>query len=251
MHLKPSRIKVVLLLAGTAALMVTAAQSQQAGRDSSGFMEDYSILEPTRGEGPDLIYAPPGIEKQVAGYTKIMIDQPWIFLAPDSPHKGIKPDEAKALADGFREILTKSFAQHYEVVEEPGERVLYLRVGLTGLYLKRKVKFYNFTPVGAASLGLKTVLIDNVAKKFSLIEVAVEAEFYDSKTQKLLGAGVEYMGQAKDKDAGIQKDPTSWKELQAFLGHMSNRLDCRLSNSRLPEAERRDCYADEGEKKKG
>ena len=251
MRLRLSRIKVVLLLAGTAAVVVTAAQSQQAGRDSSGFMEDYSILEPTAGGGPDLIYAPPGIEKQVAGYTKIMIDQPEIFLALDSPHKGMKPDQAKALADGFRELLSKSFAQHYEVVEEPGQGVLYLRVGLTGLHMKRKVKFYNFTPVGAVSLGLKTALVDNVAKKFSLIEAAVEIEFYDSKTQKLLGAGVEYMGRAKDKDAGIKKDPTSWKELQAFLGQMSNRLDCRLSNSRLPEAERRDCYADEGKKKKG
>ena len=84
-----------------------------------------------------------------------------------------------------------------------------------------------------------------------MIEVAVEAELYDSKTHKLLAAGVEHMGHAKDKAAGIKKDPTSWKELREFLGLMADRLGCRLGNARLPEAERRDCYADEDEKKKG
>ena len=225
-------------------LLSSPVWSAQAAQDPSGFMEDYSLLQPVAGEGPDLIYLPPGSEKKLSGYTKIMIDQPEILMAPNSPYKGMKPDQAKALADGFREALHESFAKDYEVVEEPGEDVLYLRVGLTNLFLKRKVKWYNFTPVGAVSLGVKTAAIDNVAKKFSLIEAVVEAEFYDSKTKDLLAAGVEHMGQAKDKQAGVKKDATSWKELKAELTDMGDHVHCRLENARLPEANGKDCYVD-------
>ncbi len=245
---KLSWIKVAVLFACAAALVVTTAQSQQAGREFSGFMEDYSILVPAQGEGQDLVYSSPSVGEKLTGYTKIMIDQPELIVAPDSPYKGMKPDQAKVLADGFRETLTESFAKHYEVVEEPGEGVLYLRIGLTDLFLKRKVKFYNYTPMGMVGLGLKTAFVDSVAKKFSLIELTVEAELYDSKTQKLFGAGLEYIGQAKDKDAGVKKDPTSCKEVQVYLQHSANRLDCRISNAQLPEAERRNCFADEKKK---
>ena len=93
MRSRLSGITVVLLFAGAIAFVVTTAWSQQAEREYSGFMEDYSILHSTKSEGPDLIYLPPGVEEHLAGYTKIMIDQPEIFLAPDSPHKGMKPDQ--------------------------------------------------------------------------------------------------------------------------------------------------------------
>ena len=242
MEIKYGRL--VLLVIGMIALLPWTAWSAQAAEDPSGFMEDYSLLQPVKGPGPDLLYLPPGIEEKLSGYTKIMIDQPEILLASDSPYRGVKPDEAKALADGFRETLQESFAEQYEVVEEPGEDVLYLRVGLTNLYLKRHVKWYNFTPIGALSLGVKSAFVENVAKKFSLIEVAVEVEFYDSKTNDLLTAGVENMGQAKDKKAGIKQDETSWKELTAYLGEAGDLVHCRLQNAKLPEANRTDCYAD-------
>ncbi len=49
-----------------------------------------------------------------------MIDQPEIFIHPDSKYKGMKPDDMKALADGFREILIDEIKKRdIRVVEEP------------------------------------------------------------------------------------------------------------------------------------
>jgi hypothetical protein len=40
---------------------------------------------------------------RLAKLDSVMIDQPEIFVSPDSKYKGLKPDDAKALADAIQE----------------------------------------------------------------------------------------------------------------------------------------------------
>ena len=72
--------------------------------DDSGFLSDYSQLKPIAGTEIRL-YTAPGAYTEVKKYTAVMIDQPEIVIADDSKYKGIKPDDAKLIADNMRKAL--------------------------------------------------------------------------------------------------------------------------------------------------
>jgi len=210
----------------------------------SGFLSDYSEFAPPPGENiVDLIWLAPDLRTRLQGYDSIMVDQPEIFLHADSPYTGFKPDDMKAIADGFRDAVAQELGTTYAVVEAPGEKVLYLRIAATNLYVKRKWSKnpLNYTPVGFVKTAVKKKFTKDLDKKLSLVELGVEAELLDSTTGERLAAAVERMGTRKDKQTGQKKDPTSWTELEWAMSECGRRMRCRLDNARRLEAERIDC----------
>jgi len=136
-------------------------------------LDQMNIVREEEG-GIDLIYKPPGLYERLAKYDKIMIDQPEIWIDPDSKYRGTKPDNIKAIADLLRENLTaKVIDRGYEVVDEPGPGVLYIRTAMTDLYLKKKKRgILAYTPAGAvAKLGVDA--IRDMMKKIDIIEAAI------------------------------------------------------------------------------
>src|SRR5687767_5226966 len=61
--------------------------------NDSSFLRDYSKLEPAQDNPFEELYLAPDAMKRSTQYTAVMIDQPEIFLHPDSKYQGIKPDE--------------------------------------------------------------------------------------------------------------------------------------------------------------
>ena len=136
-----------------------------ATAEESGFLEDYSILGATGEYGAANMYVADGAIERMIDYSKIMIDQPWIFLDPDSKSKGMKPDTMTTIAETLRSALSEVISEQYEVVEEPGEGVLYFRWAITNLYLQKpKRNILTFTPVGALAHAAKSGLSDFVDK---------------------------------------------------------------------------------------
>jgi hypothetical protein len=181
--------------------------------------------------------------KEIANYDGIMIDQPEIFVDKESKYQGMKPDDMKVLADTFREILIEEVKDDIAVVEKSGPRVLYLRLGLTGLYLKRKWSKnpLAYTPVGVVAHGVKRAVTKDLSKKVSLVEANLEWELMDSVTGEVLGAVVEQRGARKDKSRKQKADPTSWDEMSDLFHEAGARTACRLSNARRSEEEWVDC----------
>ncbi len=103
----------------------------------SDFLTDYSRLKKSSDEYMDYKYLAPGVER-MTNYSAVMIDQPEIFIAPNSKYKGMKPDDMKALADAFRSAMAQALAGTYMVVDQPGPNVLYLRFAISNLQLKKK-----------------------------------------------------------------------------------------------------------------
>ena len=146
------------IIVSVAALLClpTAFAAQGTFPVEEGFLsvglDQLNIVREEEG-GIDLLYRPPGIYERLVNYDKIMVDQPEIWIDPDSKYRGTKPDNIKAIADLMRENLTaKVIDRGYEVVDEPGPDVLYLRVAMTDLYLKKKRRgVLGYTPVGAVA----------------------------------------------------------------------------------------------------
>ncbi|MET0660826.1 MAG: hypothetical protein ABW110_22015, partial [Steroidobacteraceae bacterium] len=83
----------------------TGPTSQQEPAPEESFLTDYSNLKPSPDNPFDEMYVAPDALKRAAQYTAVMVDQPELFIHPDSKYKGIKPDDMKIIADTLREKI--------------------------------------------------------------------------------------------------------------------------------------------------
>ena len=209
--------------------------------EESGFLDDYSILGPPGEYGDARMYVAEGAPERMANYSKIMIDQPWIFVDPESESKGMKPDTMVTIAETLRSAVSDAISESYEVVEEQGEGVIYFRWAVTNLYLQKpKRKLRSFTPVGALAHAAKSGMSDFVNKN-TLVDLRLEAELYDSVTGEVFIAMAIDRGQRKDKATKTSEDPASWDELFAIGTALGQRWVCRVNNTRIDESKRVDC----------
>jgi hypothetical protein len=203
----------------------------------SGFLSDYSHLKSSSDKYMDYKYLVSGAPNKIAKYSAIMIDQPEIFISPDSKYKGMKPDDMKELADLFRGAMARSLSEGYMIVDQPGPNVLYVRFALSNLKLKKKKRgLLSYTPVGLVATAAKEVLLSDLTKKIDLKGLTMEMEILDSTSEEQLAASVEVR-------SGSKENPASWSELEALIDVYSQRVRCKLDNTRLAEKNRLDCMA--------
>ena len=212
---------------------------------SEGFLTlDYALLEVRREEegGIDLVYVAEGAFMRAGQYEGIIVDQPEIWIDEDSEYGGAKPENLVAVAELIREAITARLIEGgYNVVEAPGPDILYLRIALTDLYLKKKKRrLLAYTPVGAvAKAGAD--LVREMMDKVDIIEMALQMEFVVSDTGEVLGASVIKRGARKDKTTGQKLVRIEFGEFREIVIEYGARIDCRLDNGDLPEAQWIDC----------
>ena len=226
-------------LIATCALALVAAP---AFADSGFLSIDYGMLQPQASDkGNDRVYAAPGGVEVLASYHAVMVDQPEIHFAADSKYRGLKPEDVAAIAAILRDNMTAKLKKEgYNVVEQPGPGVLYLRMALSELYLKKKKRgLLSYTPVGiVAHAGMDA--LSETLQKVDIIEMSLEAELADSQSLEIFGAVVLERGHKKEH--GQKEERLDMDELRATVQEYSARFACRLDNSRVPEAQRIDCY---------
>ena len=129
----------------------------------------------------------------------------------------------------------------YEVVDEPGPGVAYIRVALTDLYLKKEKRgVWAYTPAGAV-VQVGADQVRNMMSKVDIIEMAIQMEFQDSVTQEVLGAIIIKRGARKNKKTGQKLTRYDFDHLWLEMQYYGGRLACRLDNARLPDAMQIDC----------
>ena len=211
--------------------------------EDNNFLTDYTVLSEDTEYGHRMVYVTPGAFERMVDFHKVMIDQPEIFLDPESKYKGMKPDTMVNLAEGLRQAVITGVSEEWEVTEEPGESVLFVRWALTNMYIKKpKRGLLSYTPVGAiahAAMGAG----DEFVEKNTLVEITLEMELLDSVSGEILAAAILQRGQRKDKAMDIDEEAAGWDELMAVATGLGKRLGCRLNNARVPEGEREDCVA--------
>lgn len=209
------------------------------------FLSEPGKLHADERFGADLVYFPDDVDQRMAKYDSIMIDEPVIFLSDDSPYKGFKASELAAIADSLRKSFTKGMTEQqvstgqYKVVDQPGPSVVYLRLALKDLYIKKEKRgLLSYTPVGIVAHGVTDLASDAIDKTI-LVELSVEAELQDTEFGDILFASVLHRGQHKAHH--VKEKEAQWDTPGAIAEAMGRRLACRMDNARLPEAKRTDC----------
>lgn len=218
-----------------AALMLSS--SAQIVADDSGFLSDYSKLKPLAGS-ETMMYAAPNAYTDLKNYKAVMIDQPELVIADDSKYKGIKPDDAKAIADALRAKMSDTVTKNGRmfVVDKPGPGVLYVRMAASNIHLKKKKRgLLGYTPAGFV-VGSAVSAGQEMEAKVILQDMNLEIEIQDSQTQKVLAAVVDKIHPGKKAKAS-----ESWQNEHNVMAYWATRFHCRLENSQKPESEWEDC----------
>lgn len=209
--------------------------------ENSGFLSDYSLLAASGEHGDVLLYIKDGAVQRLASFNSVLVDQPELFIDPDSKYKGMKPDTMTDLAEAVRASVMEGIGETFEVAAAPGEGVLFLRIAAGNLYiLKEKRGILGYTPIGAVAGGIKGAMSDFIDKN-TLVEMTLEVEVQDSATGEVLAAAVMSRGQRKDKKRDIEEEAVNWDRLHFAFRALGQRLGCRLNNARVGMAERADC----------
>jgi len=231
------RIRKLVLPATIAALATLFSTTQAQEMIYSGFMTDYTQLERVTDGSADYRYVAPGGEDRMAQYNAVMIDQPEIFIANDSPYRGAKPKHLDALAESLRNGIASALSEDMYIVDRPGENVLYISVAASNLKLtKRKRGIFGYTPIGLVGGAVAGAASSDLAKKADLQGMVFELEGFDSVSGDRIVAIIDSIG-------GDAQNPATWEELEAFMSQYGRLLQCRFDNAGLPAEQRKDCLA--------
>jgi len=229
-----------VIVTALASIAMLFSSSQADELIYSGFMSDYSQLEKVTDGSADYRYKPPGAEDRMAKYNAVMIDQPEIFIANDSPYRGAKPKHLEALAESLRAALTSALSKDLYVVNQPGENVIYIRTAATNLKLtKKKRGVLGYTPAGFVAGTIAGAATSDLAKKANLQGLVFELEGFDSVSGERIFAII-------DSVSSTAASPASWEELEAFMAKYGRIMQCRFDNARLPAEQRVNCLAHAG-----
>ena len=186
------------------------------------------------------MYLAPHAAERAAQYTAVMVDQPEVFVHPDSRYKGIKPDDMKAIADALRAKVTDELRSGYRVVDQAGPNVLYVRFAVGDLMLQKKKRpVLAYTPVGAL-VDAARHSASEFTSKINLTNMKVEGEVLDSVSQEQLAAITASRG-SLGSAADDGSKAVSWEELNRLFSITGKRLRCRLDNAHAPAGEQRKC----------
>lgn len=208
------------------------------GPPESGFLQDYSRLQPAEADWLDYIWTSKDYRERIAAAQAVAIPQPELFLAPDSKYKGMKPDDMKVITDSMRQLVVEAFAGGYQIAETAGPNTIVVRMAFSNLYLKKKPRtpLIGYLPQAYIATSAKRALLNDFTENILLTQVVFEAELVEAETGDIVAEMLLKLGSRRDK-----KEFSSWDELAVALSVGAARLRCRFDNAAVPESEARDC----------
>jgi hypothetical protein len=181
----------------------------------SGFLGDYSALQPGPVGGAKYRYVKPGVDFKK--YTKVMLDSVIFFFADDSKYKGIDPNDLKELADVFNQEAVKALGDAYPVVADPGPDVIRIRVAVTKLEPSSPGRSVvsSVIPVGIAVSLVKKAATGSWT---GAGKTGMEIEVLDSMSNERIAAGVD------ERPGGKTSSFSKWGSAKEAFGYWAKRL---------------------------
>ena len=203
------------LLVLSAIFVSGLAQATTTNVITSGFFEEPIKFKPDPDRKSALRYISPNLK--AGTYTKAVFNPVEIWYAPDSPYKGIEPDQLAKITDRFYRAMVKAADASKLLTDKPGPGIVLVRAAITNVKATRpKPKWYNYNPIGGIAYGIKRIGYHDVI----LSDAVMEMEVLDSETGETLGALV-------DTGVGINKKgqkKRTWEDVEKTLDFYAKRF---------------------------
>lgn len=159
------------------------------GIHPSGFLDDYSGLTKSPKEEGSWVWLKPGLDLRT--YDRLLIDEIPVLLDEEG-QKVVTAEMRKKASDAFRQILVETLDPYYDVVDQPGENVLRVRLALTDLVPTKGME-EGKPPLQAGGAELEGVFSDSrtgevLLRVVSRIEGSERGEVAKPEWQAVEGA---------------------------------------------------------------
>jgi hypothetical protein len=223
------------LIAGAAAcgalwLLAACATTEPAPPIGySGFLDDYSILEPGK-ESDDaaLSYVKPGA--RLGLYEKVLVDPVIVYYGVGTDLHDIPAQDLETLANHLWAALVTHLEDDYTLVERPGKGVLRVQVALTEVQTSDVAMntISSAVPVRPVS-DIKWLATGTQAFVGS---AGIEARIVDAKSEELLAAVVDRRQGGKRLE-GVDSE---WSDVLGAFDYWAQQLKISLAEARARDS---------------
>ena len=204
-------------------ILIACATTQQANNVvTTGFLDDYSILQKGTGEHEALQrYVNPIAEWKK--YTKVMIEPVQLWMDKGSSLRNISRDDRVRLTYLLYGKIRDGLLSDYRVVREPGPHVMRISVALTEAEASSPVldTISSVLPTGYLVSGTKSVATGTGT---FMGAASVEAKITDSELGTLLAAAVDRRGGTKSLSGSTDQ----WSDVEDSFQFWASTLRYRL-----------------------
>lgn len=203
--------------------LIGCAASGMKNVRKSGFLGDYSQLKPGTGDQAALVYVNPNADFK--RYNKIMFDRVKVQLAPSAANRELDPVILRQLADYYQKALVDAVKGGYQIVDQPGPDVLWVRTAIVDVVPSNPTAntLSSIVPIG---LAVSAVAKASADANLGTGEAATEIEVLDSLTRQRLAAAVDRRQGGKAAFRG------KWVDTQQAFDYWAKRFRQRLDASR-------------------
>lgn len=194
----------------------------------SGFLEDYSILEPGRGSNDAaLSYVKPGA--RLGRYEKVLVDPVIVYYGVGTDLHDIPDEDLQTLANHLWSALVTHLEDDYTLVERPGSGVLRVQVALTQVRTSDVAMntISSAMPIRPVS-DLKWLATGTQAFVGS---AGIEARIVDAESDELLVAVVDRRQGGKRLE-GVDSE---WSDVLGAFDYWAQQLELALAEARAKD----------------
>lgn len=174
-------MKTPVVLGLATALLLSGCASDATRPDQySGFLADYSKLQPAQSASgsPIMRWISPGLDLQ--RYSSVLVEKPLFYPAPQ-PSAQVSQQTLDEIASYLQQAMQRELAGRLRIVEQPEQDTLVLRSAISAVSLSPEgIKAYELLPItlvaAAAGAAAGTRDLDS--------EIYVELEAIDARTRQ-------------------------------------------------------------------
>lgn len=207
---------VALMLIAAQLAGCAATRGRRSAPEGSGFLRDYSQLQPREGYDAQLVYVNPGA--QWATYDAVLLDS--VTLWADEDTAKLSPEDRQMLADLLHRSLHRELSKQFVVVDRPTARAVRVRAALTQAH-GAKIAMRTVGTLIPQALVVSTVVGLAADTAATVGAATIEAEATDAVTGERLAAVAD--SRAGTKAILTTRTFTTWGDVEAACDHWAQR----------------------------
>ena len=192
--------------------------------ETSGFLDDYSLLRPGGPDELSWVYRNPAAEW--TRYDAVLLEPVALWRSGRGSLDPVPQADLLRLAADFENALRRRLGESYRMVEAPGPGVMRIRLGITeARSTDATLDILTASRDAVASPSTDEGALSEETRRF-IAAASIEGEIRDAQTDALLAAGID----RRARPASPGAVAATWREVDARLDRWVDRVCSRLES---------------------